>query len=287
MSNPLSLPQTIEANGLTFGYHSLGEGPLVLLLHGFPDTAKAWDHVLAPVGAAGFQAVAPYLRGYSPTSIPVDDATTDDLARDVVALIDAFGAEKAILVGHDWGAAAAYAATALAPERVSRLVAVALPHPAGFKPGLTELWKIRHFALFKRKSAARKFIENDFEGLRDIYRRWSPNWDLGAADLADIKRCLSIPESRNAIFGYYRALDAKPSELMRRRITVPTVAVAGASDGAVSTDWFTAAAGRFESAYRVEELPGGHFPHREHPAEFTDLLLDILERDRTSGDMPE
>ena len=287
MSNPLSLPQTVEANGLTFGYHSLGEGPLVLLLHGFPDTAKAWDHVLAPVGASGYQAVAPYLRGYSPTSVPIDDTTVEDLAHDVIGLIDAFGAEKAVLVGHDWGAAAAYAATALAPERVAGLVPVALPHPAGFKPKLTELWKVRHFAMFKRKSAPRKFVEDDFEGLREIYHRWSPNWDFNAADLADIKRCLSIPESRNAIFGYYRALDPTPSELMRRRITVPTVAIAGATDGAVSQEWFSAAARKFENTYRVEELPGGHFPHREHPAEFVDLLLDILQRDSATGDMPE
>ncbi|MCP3975198.1 MAG: alpha/beta hydrolase [bacterium] len=276
MSNPLAMPQVIEANGLRFGYHSLGEGPLVLLLHGFPDTAKAWDEILAPVASAGFQAVAPYLRGYSPTEAPANDASTDELGADVIALIDAFGAEAATVVGHDWGGAAAYAAAALAPDRVSRLVTVALPHPAGFKPKITDLWPARHFLTFRRKSAPSKFVAKDFKGLREIYRRWSPNWDVTDADLADIKRCLSNPESLNAIFGYYRSLQRTPSDLMRRRISVPTAAIAGRSDGAVPVRAFEEAASRFTGEYEVLELPGGHFPHRENTDAFTQMLLAAI-----------
>ena len=276
MSNPLAMPQVIEANGLRFGYHSLGEGPLVLLLHGFPDTAKAWDAILAPVASAGFRAVAPYMRGYAPTQAPDTDASSDDLGADVVGLIDAFEADSAIVVGHDWGGAAAYAAAALAPERVSKLVAVALPHPAGFTPKISDLWPARHFLTFKRKSAPRKFIAKDFKGLREIYRRWSPQWDFTDADLADIKRCLSNPESLNAIFGYYRSLQRKPSDLMRRKISVPTTAIAGLTDGAVPLRAFREAESRFTGEYEVRELPGGHFPHREHPEEFTDVLLAAI-----------
>lgn len=276
MSNPLSMPQTIDANGLRFGYHSLGEGPLVLFLHGFPDTAKAWEPCLAPVGTAGFQAVAVYMRGYAPTGIPSADTTTDDLAADVIALIGAFGEQSATVVGHDWGAAAAYGAAALDPERVSRLVTVGLPHPAGFKPKLTELWSARHFVTFKRKSAPAKFVANDFAGLREIYRRWSPEWRFEDGDLADIKRCLTDPDSLDAIFGYYRALDRKPSDLMRRRISTPTVAIAGRTDGAVPLRTFQEAASRFTGTYEVIELPGGHSPHRENPQLFQQTLLSIL-----------
>lgn len=276
MSNPLAMPQVIEANGLRFGYHSLGEGPLVLLLHGFPDTAKAWDEILAPVASAGFRAVAPYLRGYSPTQAPIGDASTDELGADVIGLIDAFEADKAIVVGHDWGGAAAYAAAALAPDRVSRLVTVALPHPAGFKPKIADLWRARHFLTFRRKSAPGKFIAKDFKGLREIYRRWSPNWDVTDADLADIKRCLSNPESLNAVFGYYRSLQRTPSDLMRRKISIPTTAIAGRSDGAVPLRAFEEATARFTGEYEVLELPGGHFPHRENTEEFTQMLLTAI-----------
>lgn len=278
MSNPLSLPQTIEANGMRFGYHLLGEGPLLLTLHGFPDTARAWGPVMAPLATAGYTVVAPYLRGYAPSDIPAGDTKVDDLGRDLVALIDAFGAENAIVVGHDWGAAASYAAAALAPERISRLVTVALPHPAGFKPKITDYWPARHFVTFKTKSAPARFIAEDFRGLRAIYRRWSPRWEMSDDDLADSIRCLSNPDSLNAVFGYYRAADRKPSPLMRRRIDLPTVAFAGQSDGVVPLRAFGEAAGRFTGDYRVVELPGGHFLHREDPALFAERLLEELAR---------
>ena len=276
MSNPLAMPQMIEADGMRFGYHSLGRGPLVLMLHGFPDTARAWEPTMAPIAAAGYTVVAPYLRGYAPSEIPAADTTTDTLGHDVITLIDAFEADTAVVVGHDWGAAAAYAAAALSPERISRLVTVALPHPAGFRPKLTDLWPARHFVTFKRESAPAKFVAHDFRGLRAIYSRWSPQWEISEDELVDIKRCLANPDSLQAIFGYYRAADRKPSPLMRRKIETPTVAFAGQSDGVVPLRAFDEAARRFTGDYRVVELPGGHFPHREHPELFTDRLLTEL-----------
>ena len=270
------MPQMIDANGIQFGYHAMGNGPLVLFLHGFPDTAKAWEHVLNPVAQDGFRAVALYMRGYSPTTVPQHDATTEDLAADVLALIEALDAEQAVVVGHDWGAAAAYAATAADPARVSKLITVALPHPAGFKPSATDMWRARHFLTYKRKSAPGKFVANDFAGLKKIYKRWSPQWDVSNQELADIKRCLSDPASRNAIFGYYRALQRKPGDLMRRKIDVPTVAFAGRTDGAVPFDAFAEAGSRFTGPYEVIEMPGGHFPHREDPDLFVERLRDAL-----------
>lgn len=254
----------------------MGTGPLVLFFHGFPDTAKAWDHVLAPTAAAGFRAVAVYMRGYSPTSPPPQDATTEDLAHDVLAIVEAFGKDRAVIVGHDWGAAGAYAAAAADPAKVAKLITVALPHPAGLKPGLADLWRARHFVSFKRRSAPAKFVANDFAGLRRIYERWSPDWDFSESDLADIKRCLADPASLQAIFGYYRALERKPGDLIRRKVEVPTTAIAGKGDGAVRLQAFEDAASRFTGPYEVVEMPGGHFPHREHPDLFTDHLLGIL-----------
>ena len=98
----------VDANGLRFAYVSEGTGPLVLLLHGFPDTAHSWDGVMPEVARAGFRAVAPFMRGYFPTAIPADhEYDGDALGRDVLALIAALGEQQAIVVGHDWGASAA------------------------------------------------------------------------------------------------------------------------------------------------------------------------------------
>src|SRR5262249_44833733 len=105
-----------------------GRGPLVLLLHGFPDTAHTWDAVRPALAGAGFRA---FMRGYAPTEIPDREAyDADTLGRDALALIEALGEEKAFLVGHDWGATAAFSAAGLAPERLRMLITVAIP-PSG------------------------------------------------------------------------------------------------------------------------------------------------------------
>ncbi|HEY8086236.1 MAG TPA: alpha/beta fold hydrolase, partial [Polyangiaceae bacterium] len=133
MASPRT-PFFLEANGVRFAYLEEGQGPLVLLVHGFPDTAHGWDAVRPAIAAAGYRVVSPFTRGYAPSAIPADGAyDTETLGRDVLALIDAFGENRAIVVGHDWGASAAYAAATLAPDRVSLLVTVAIPHPASLR----------------------------------------------------------------------------------------------------------------------------------------------------------
>jgi pimeloyl-ACP methyl ester carboxylesterase len=139
------------------------------------------------------------------------------------------------------------------------------------------MWAARHFMTFRRRSAARQFVARDFKGLREIYRRWSPHWEFSEADLADIKRCLSSPASLEAVFGYYRAVTRKPSPLLRRKIEVPTTAIAGDTDGAIQVGVFVEAASRFTGPYEVVTVPGGHFPHREHPEQFLEHLLSALD----------
>src|ERR1700733_1465632 len=120
----------VEANGLRFAYLEDGSGPLVLMLHGFPDTAHTWDDLRPRIAAKGYRAVSPYMRGYQPTTIPDADPDQETLARDPLALIDAFGADEAVVIGHDWGASAAYGAAALGPDRVKKLFTVGIPPPA-------------------------------------------------------------------------------------------------------------------------------------------------------------
>ncbi len=266
----------VQANGLRFAYLEEGSGPLVLLVHGFPDTAHTWDDLRPRIAARGFRAVSPFTRGYHPTEVPARDADQETLARDVVALIEALGEREAIVVGHDWGAAAAYGAAGLAPERVKKLITVAIPHPATLKPTLAKLWGVRHFVAYKLPGAAARFAADDFAALPAIYKRWSPGWDPPPAELAAVRACFARRDSLDAAMGYYRALSFRPTPSLRRRIAMPSVAFAGLQDGVATIADFTRAARMFDASYTVEELPGGHFLHREHPELFAERLLAHL-----------
>src|ERR1700757_2788299 len=149
--------QFVHANGLKFAYLEEGSGPLVLLLHGFPDTAHTWDDLRPRIAAKGYRAVSPFMRGYSPSGIPDRDTDQETLARDPLALIEALGAREAIVVGHDFGAAAPAGAAALAPDRVKKLCTIAIPPPATLKPSPKKLWGVRHFGAYKLPGASKRF----------------------------------------------------------------------------------------------------------------------------------
>jgi pimeloyl-ACP methyl ester carboxylesterase len=266
----------VEANGLRFAYLEEGRGPLVLLLHGFPDTARSWDHARARIAARGFRAVSPWLRGYAPTAIPARDTDIETLGRDALALIGALGETSATVVGHDWGAAAAYAAASLEPARVARLIAIAIPHPAALRPTPAALWRFRHFIAYKLPGAAKRFARDDFAALPAIYRRWSPLWNPPADEFAAVRACFADSASLDAAFGYYRQLRFLPQSFLRKPIEVPTVAFAGLDDPSVSPADYAAARRMFQADYAVEEIRGGHFMHREHPDDFAAKLLAHL-----------
>jgi pimeloyl-ACP methyl ester carboxylesterase len=273
------LPQarlTVTANDLRFACLDEGQGPLVLMLHGFPDTPHTFDHVAPQIAARGFRVVRPFTRGYAPTEIPPRDADAETLARDALALIAALGEERAIVIGHDWGALAAYGAAALEPARVAKLMVLALPHPVTLKPTPSRVWALRHFLAFKLRGAPARFARNDFAALPEIYRRWSPTWSPAPEEFAAVRACFSDGASLNAAFGYYRALGFTPPKHLRGAITVPTVSFAGREDPVTSPDDHRRAARLFPAGYTVEELGGGHFLHREHPDEFAARLLAHL-----------
>jgi pimeloyl-ACP methyl ester carboxylesterase len=267
----------VEANGLRFGYFAAGEGPLVLLMHGFPDTPHTWDAVRAAVAAAGFRAVSPFMRGYAPTTIPDHDAYgARDLGEDVVALIEALGERSAILVGHDWGALAVYAAAHLAPERVvRRLATVAIPHPRAIEVTLHNAWRARHFFAFKLPGATARFCRDDFRAVDDLYRRWSPRWSVPAGELEPVKNAFAAPGCAHAALGYYRCLTFKAPAFMGVPIRAPALAFAGLDDLA-DREVYERARRMFAGEYRIESLPGGHFLHRESPDRFLAALLAFI-----------
>ena len=269
----------VDANGLRFAYLEEGCGPLVLMLHGFPDTAHTWDDLRPRIAAKGYRAVSPFMRGYHPTAIPDHDTDQETLARDPLALIEALGADDAIIIGHDWGAVAAYGAAALSPNRVTRLLVIGTPHPAAVKPSLkmlTKLWVVRHWLTYKLPGAPDRFARNDFAALPAIYRRWSPAWNPDPKEFDAVRASFSNPASLDAAFGYYRKLSPILSTPLKAGITVPVVVFAGLDDPIADPSDYQGPARIFENEYIVEEVRGGHFMHREHPEAFAERLLAHL-----------
>ena len=256
-------------------------GPLALLLHGFPDTPHGWRALMSPLAARGFHVVAPFMRGYAPTEIPGQTVTLNRLAADVVALIDALGHEKAsVLIGHDWGAATAYLAATLSPDRIDRMVAIGLPHPSSLKPTLGLMWAGRHFLTLRWPGAAARMRRRNFALVDTLYRRWSPTWKFGPEETAPVKEAFAQPGSLEAAIGYYRSPRSAgaPGGAKGKKISVPTVVVAGLDDPAIQVSVYESAKSKFSGPYAVEALRGGHFVHRESPDGFRDVVLSFLER---------
>jgi pimeloyl-ACP methyl ester carboxylesterase len=162
----------VDANKLKFAYIEMGnaDAPLVLLMHGYPETARCWHAVQTKIAAAGFRVIAPFMRGYPPTAF-ADSYSVDDIGSDVVALIDALGNGKtAYVVGHDWGASAVYCAASLAPEKITKLVAIALPHAKGLGDAAKALVEAPHFVYYQLPTAERLLWSHDFSHLDRLYK---------------------------------------------------------------------------------------------------------------------
>ena len=270
--------QFIEANGLRFAYLEEGpkDGPLCLMVHGFPDTPHTWDQARPIAARLGFRVVSPFTRGYAPTQIPKEeDYGSDTLGRDVLALATALGAPRFVLVAHDWGASAGYSAAGLDGGRIRLLVTVGLPHPASIVPTPRMLWIVRHFFLLRPRGAAARIRAGQFAHLDELVQRWSPAWNVPAGETDAVKRSLGEPGSLEAALGYYRALSPATPPGLRARVTCPSVAFAGEDDN-VAVSAYERARRRFEGPYDVVTMPGGHFMHREHPDVFARELEKVL-----------
>lgn len=284
----------IQANGLEFAYlQSLPatdaqSAPLVLVLHGFPDTAWSFADLLQRLSAAGYRAVAPFMRGYPPSEIPEDgDYSIPALGRDVIALIEHFAADRAYVVGHDWGAIASYAAAALRPDRIRAIVTAAVPHLRRFLLRPTRAQIAASHYIFKFQLpwwAERRLPEQDFAWLADLARSWSPGWVPTDAYLQPLKLAFSDPARLKAAIGYYRAL---PGTLLTRTcwqfllqpIQTPARVIRAENDGCILRDMFTESEHLFGADYELVEMKGvGHFMGLEDPAGFAALVLEFLKR---------
>lgn len=234
-----------------------GEGPPVVLVHGFPDTARTWDRVGPHLASRGFRAVAPFTRGIAPSPVPPDgDYGSDRLGRDVLELIEALGAGPAVVVGHDFGASAVYSAAGLGPERLRGLVAVAIPHPATIRPTLGKLWGVRHFLTHRLPGAAKRFARDDFAQIRVLYERWSPGFPWPDDELEAARNAYAAPGSLDAALAYYRALSPSLPAGQRARLAVPSLIVGGLTDGVATTSDFEASRTRFTGPSTSGCCPG-------------------------------
>jgi pimeloyl-ACP methyl ester carboxylesterase len=280
-------PRYIRANGMEFAYLEQGsEGPLVLCLHGFPDTAWSLAGLLRKLAAAGFRAVAPFMRGYPPGAVPEDrDYSMLALGRDVIALAEHFGAQDLMVVGHDWGAVAAYAAAALRPDRVKRIVTAAVPHPRRFllRPSREQLRASHYIFKFQLPGwGERRIRENDFAWLRDLARSWSPGWEPTEEYFGPVKAAFSDPARLKAALGYYRALprlmvQREAWQFLLKPLYVPARVIYGENDACILPATFQDQEHLFGEAYELVGIPqAGHFMHIEAPEAFAGQVIGFL-----------
>lgn len=282
----------LQANGLRFACLEAGHGPLVLCLHGFPDTAHSFSELLPALAAAGYRAVAPFMRGYAPTGLAPDgDYSATALGRDVLALIEALGEPEATVIGHDWGAYAAYCAANLDDAaRIRRLVLMSVPHLAAAVNTWVQLRRSWYVWFFQLPGLPEQRVaRDDFAFIERLYRAWSPGWPVGEAELRPVKQALAAPGGLAAAIGYYRAMFRHASRqnwaVLTTKTSVPTLMLAGVQDGAVGVETLVRSAEAFTNpdAFTFHALPGvGHFPHREAVTEVNRLILDFLSRNAVS-----
>lgn len=287
MSAPI---QTIElqANQLTFIARSCGEGPLALCLHGFPDSAHTWDELLPRLAAAGYRAVAPFMRGYAPTAVPADERyDAGMLAQDVLALARQLSDAPCVLVGHDWGAVTAYAAAIADPARIHAFVAAAVPPTSVFlaNMNIAQLRRSWYMLFFQCHGLAeRRLAANDMALVERLWRDWSPGWAFTSDDIAPAKQALAHPAARRAALGYYRALlplllnTRRRGQMMSARISVPGRLIYGQQDGCIGAELFAHSTDCFDVPSDLQAMAAGHFMHRERPERFAELVLDWFDK---------
>ena len=271
----------LRANGLDLSYLECGKGPLVVLLHGFPDTAHTWTRTLSFLSENGYRGVALFLRGYEPSEIPSnEDYTIRSLAEDTLAAIVELGEEKAALVGHDWGAHTAYAAAALGPERLSCICPVAIaPYPL-LKGGMRELLARPHNVYLGLGNLACWWLRrHNFREIERLYKRWSPNWRVPSRHLDQVKSSLSDPARTKAALGYYSArISDEDKRTIVRNIKVPTLLIYGTDVPKVRASSYADTAQAIDAECTVRAFPKvGHWPHLEAPDAFDRELLQFLE----------
>jgi pimeloyl-ACP methyl ester carboxylesterase len=283
----------VELPGLSVAALTWGpdDGPLALLLHGFPDTAWTWRHVGPRLTAAGWRVVAPFSRGYAPTELPADGSyQLGAIVHDVVGLHSALRAgDDALLVGHDWGAMTAYSVSAFAPDLFPRIAAMSVPPLPTLQrvfrgPGAARLGlRQARCSWYIGANQLPALSERAFGPLvRRLWADWSPGYDA-ADDLRHVAAALPDLARRRAAISYYRAM-AQPWRRTRRYAaeqagflsapSVPTLYLHGDRDGALLPELAAeVAADLVAGSQAMMVSAAGHFLQLEQPATVAEAIL--------------
>ncbi len=284
--------ECVSANGTDFSYLECGTGKLALLLHGFPDTAQTWRHLMPVLADMGYRVVAPFTRGYAPSAVPSDGCyQTAMLARDANALHENLGGDsEAIIIGHDWGAPSCYGAAIDAPSRWRKVVGMAVPPTAAlgmaFVQNLEQIKKSWYMFFFQHGLADLVVGANNHAFIEMLWRDWSPGYDA-SFDLESIRKSLADPKNLQAALGYYRATlgdgyrDPKLSELQNQMASgvpsQPLLYLHGANDGCIGVNVVESAKKIAPANVKFEVVAAaGHFLQLEQPKVVNKLICDFL-----------
>ena len=283
--------RTIDANGMTFSLLEAGDGPLALLLHGFPDHNRSWEPIIESMASAGWHAVAPAMRGYAPSG-PAPDGCYQAWATggDAVALIEALGYRDAVVIGHDWGATAAYAAARQAPERIRKLVTMAVPHGPGMGQSFVtngDQQRRSWYMFFFQLPYAEAAVEfDDFAFIDRLWSEWSPGYVAPPESRAALKRMFATDGVLANALAYYRQTFSPTPEhpdwaerqtISHGPIGVPTLYLHGADDGCIGLEVCDGMEASFTAGLQRVVVPeAGHFLQVEQPAAVAEHVLGFL-----------
>ncbi|HEV2132446.1 MAG TPA: alpha/beta hydrolase [Longimicrobiaceae bacterium] len=273
-------------NGIRLHYVEAGAGPLVVLLHGFPEFWYAWRHQIPALAAAGFRVIAPDLRGYNRSERPqeVGSYQMPALLGDVVGLIRHAGEERATVAGHDWGGIIAWNLAMHHPEVLEKLIVLNAPHPAAFAREirnprqLLRSWYAFFFQIPWLPEAAIR--ARNYMAIRRLLRH--DPLRRGAYSEEEIDRyveAIEQPGALTAMLNYYRAnMRRSPQRVRRqaRRIETPTLLIWGEQDSALTLN-LTEGLDRWIADLRLERIPdSGHWVLAEVPERVNSLMVDFL-----------
>jgi pimeloyl-ACP methyl ester carboxylesterase len=276
----------ITTEGFVFDARAAGpdDGEVVFLLHGFPETSYEWRHQLPALARAGFRAIAPDQRGYSPRARPADVAEYGvlKLANDVLAMADAVGATRFHVVGHDWGSAVAWVVAGIAPDRVISATPMSVPHPDAFAAVLADKTSCQYtassyFDFFTTPGATDFFVQNDSAGLRAAYE------GVPAADV-DVYVAALDRDAIDSGLNWYRANVANRNLNAPKlgAVKVPTLFIWSDKDTYLCRDGADLTASYVDAPYHLEVIPGvNHWIADNAPDALNTLLLAHLEKYRT------
>jgi pimeloyl-ACP methyl ester carboxylesterase len=273
-----------EVGEVRLHYVEAGDGPLIVLLHGFPEFWYGWRLQIAPLAAAGFRVVAPDMRGYNLSSRPASVAaySADKLADDMRGLIRERGAESALVVGHDWGGSVAWTLAMNHPEVVDRLAILDAAHPRSLQKGLRnprQLMRSWYFFFFALPGLPERIVRaRRFRFFRRFLRDARPTYTPEETDR--YIEAWSQPGAPTAMINYYRCSVRTPQKEAKaaiRPISAPTLLIWGERDRYLGPGVREPDRDDVPNLDRVEQLrDASHWVHHDEPERVTQLLVDFF-----------